>query len=134
MPGDRLNMDESVGAFSIPWDLTASLSYSDSRYNPHTPVKKFYGKASLNFNLTQNWRVSYRTHFDFMEKEIVSQDFVFQRDLHCWEARIAWTPTGPYKRFYFRINIKSSMLQDIKFEKRSGRQGLLGGSSGNIFY
>ena len=123
VPGDRLNLDDGTGSFNIPWDLTASLSYSDSRYTPTSPVKKFWGKASLNFNLTKNWRIAYQTHYDFMEKEIVSQDFVFQRDLHCWEARIAWTPTGPYKRFYFRINIKSSMLKDIKLEKRTGRQG-----------
>jgi len=133
-PGDRFEMDDAAGSFNIPWDLSTSLSYSDSRYNPASPVKKFWAKADLNFNLTKNWRISYRTHFDLMEKEFVSQDFVFYRDLHCWEARIAWTPTGPYKRFYFRINIKSSMLQDIKYEKRSGRNGRLGGSMGSVLY
>ncbi|MCK5145809.1 LPS-assembly protein LptD [bacterium] len=131
VPGDRFDMDDRTGSFSIPWDFSASLSYSDSRYNPNNRSQKFWIKTDLNFNLTRNWRISYRAHFDIMQNEFVSQDFVFERDLHCWEARIAWTPTGLYKRFYFKINIKSNMLKDIKFEKGAGRRGMLGGSLGS---
>jgi hypothetical protein len=71
--------------------------------------------------------VSYQAQWDLAQKKAVSQDFVFYRDLHCWETQIVWTPTGIYKRFYFRINIKSAMLKDIKIEKGTGGGGLYGG-------
>jgi hypothetical protein len=76
-----------------------------------------------NLRLTKNWRIQYNARMDLEKKTVISQDFRINRDLHCWEASFTWTPTGPYKRFYLRINIKSSMLQDIKFEKRGGEQG-----------
>jgi lipopolysaccharide assembly outer membrane protein LptD (OstA) len=126
VPGDRLDMDDQVQGFDIPWDLTTTLSYTDSRYNPMNPNKKFWLRASLDFNLTKHWKISYRAQWDLITKEAVSQDFVFYRDLHCWEASISWTPTGYNKRFYFRINVKSPMLRDIKYEKGAGRTGYLG--------
>ncbi|MFC1501893.1 putative LPS assembly protein LptD [bacterium] len=124
--GDRLDMDDQVMGFNIPWNLTTTLSYTDSRYNPQNPSKKFWLRTSLDFNLTKHWKISYRAQWDLLKKEAVSQDFVFYRDLHCWEASISWTPTGYNKRFYFRINVKSPLLRDIKFEKGAGRTGYLG--------
>jgi lipopolysaccharide assembly outer membrane protein LptD (OstA) len=126
MQGDRLDMDERVTGFEIPWDLTATINFTENRYNPLKTKKTWWVNANLNFNLTKNWKISYRARFDLMEKDVVSQDLIFYRDLHCWEARIVWTPTGNYKRFYFRINIKSPMLKDIKVEKGTGRTGLYG--------
>jgi hypothetical protein len=126
VPGNRLDMDEGITGLDIPWDLTANLSYTENRYNPQQIAKTWWINTSLNFNLTKHWKISYRARFDLMEKEVISQDLVFYRDLHCWEARIVWTPTGIYKRFYFRINVKSPMLRDIKVEKGTGRAGIYG--------
>jgi len=123
MPGDRLNAFETMSGFDIPWNLTAVLSYTDSRSNPLYPSKNFWARISLDFNLTKNWKISYSSQWDLEKGEPVSQDFAFKRDLHCWEAYFAWTPTGYNKRFYFRINVKSSMLRDLKLEKGSGRRG-----------
>ena len=80
----------------------------------------------MNVSITRHWKISYKARFDMVKHDIISQDLTIYRDLHCWEARIVWTPTGYYKRFYFRINIKSAMLQEIKFERGSGRSGLYG--------
>jgi hypothetical protein len=135
VPGDRLEMDEGVSGFDIPWNLTATLSYTENRYNPLNPSKTFWTSANLDFNLTKHWKISYRARFDLKEMvrpwdlkkiDVVSQDLVFYRDLHCWEARVVWTPTGYYKRFYFRINVKSPMLREIKVEKGTGRAGIYG--------
>jgi lipopolysaccharide assembly outer membrane protein LptD (OstA) len=126
VPGDRFEMDEPVTSTSIPWDLRTSLNYTENRSNPFSPVKTFWTNASMNVSITRHWKISYAARLDLIKKEIVSQDLTIYRDLHCWEARIVWTPTGYYKRFYFRINIKSSMLQEIKLERGSGRSGLYG--------
>ena len=133
-PADRLLMDEAVTAFSLPWNLLATLSYSENRYNPLSVNRSCWLRTQLDFNLTKRWKVSYRAQLDLIKGEAVSQDFVFYRDLHCWEARVVWTPTGYNKRFYFKINIKSPMLQDIKFEKGTGRRGFAGSSIQNVLY
>ena len=130
VPGDRFKMSESSG-FTMPWTLNLTFSYTKNASNPFNPVTQFWARTNLDFNLTKHWKISYRAHFDLEKKEVVSQDFSFRRDLHCWEAYIAWTPTGYNKRFYFRINIKSSMLKDIKFEKGKSTRGF--SSIGNYF-
>jgi lipopolysaccharide assembly outer membrane protein LptD (OstA) len=126
LSGDRFDMGEPASDFSLPWNLSGSFSYSENRNNPSRIEKNIYSNLSLDFNLTKNWKVSYRTQIDLKLKKAVSQDFSLHRDLHCWEAQVLWTPTG-YKSFYFRINIKSPMLKELKYEKRTGRTGLYGG-------
>jgi hypothetical protein len=129
VPGDRFDPYAGMGSrsdFSIPWNLSGSLSYSDDRGNPNLPRKTFWIRSSLDFNLTKNWKVSYDTQVDLKLKKAVSQDISLFRDLHCWEAQVLWTPTGYNKRIYFRINIKSPMLKELKYEKGTGSRGLYG--------
>lgn len=123
--GDRFEPEdaESGDGFSIPWNFSTRISYSKGLTRRS---KNVYTKLNLDFRLTKNWKVTWRSHVDLKTKKMSSQDFVIYRDLHCWEAQVNWTPTGRYKRVYLKINIKSSMLQDIKVEKRSGRMGYYG--------
>jgi len=123
----------SMGNSVSPWNMNTTLSYTESRTNPKNPIKTFWARTMISFNLTKNWKISYNAQFDFVRKEFVSQDINIYRDLHCWEARFVWSPVGRYKHFYFRINIKSQMLQDIKFEKGSGRRGITGSIFRNIY-
>lgn len=124
--GDRFELDERRMDLSIPWSFSGALAYSENRSNPFSVKKTFWLRTGVEFQLTRNWKVAYRGQYDFMLKKLVSQDIELYRDLHCWEATILWTPTGYNKRFYFRINIKSPMLKDLKFEKGTGRTGLYG--------
>jgi hypothetical protein len=129
VPGDRFDPYAGAGSqsdFDIPWNLSGSLSYSEDRNNPLHPQKTTWIRSNLDFNLTRNWKVTYQTQIDLKLKKQVSQDISLFRDLHCWEAQILWTPTGYNKRFYFRINIKSPMLKELKYEKGTGSRGLYG--------
>ncbi len=124
--GDRFELDERRMDLSIPWSLSGTLAYSENRSNPFSVKKTFWFRTTLDFQLTRNWKIGYHGQYDFRLKKLVSQDIELYRDLHCWEATILWTPTGYNKRLYFRINIKSPMLRDLKFEKGTGRTGLYG--------
>jgi len=110
----------------IPWNANFSFNYSEQRFNPANITKTMWLNFDSNIRLTPKWRVQYNARFDLEKNVVVSQDFRIYRDLHCWEASFTWTPTGPYKRFYLRINIKSSILKDIKLEKRGGRGSIFG--------
>jgi hypothetical protein len=43
------------------------------------------------------------------------------RDLHCWMFSFSWVPIGSWKSWNFTINAKSSMLQDLKYDRRQSR-------------
>ena len=110
---DRLN---------IPWRVNLNFNFSLNKFNPNNPIKNYYLQASgAEVKLTKNWRIGYSARYDLEQKSIVHHSFRFFRDLHCWEAQVDWVPSGLDKRIYFRINIKSQVLQDIKLEKRGGR-------------
>ncbi len=119
---DQYETDSQISNFSIPWNLNISLRYSHTKINPLNPSKTFYMNTNLNFNLTKNWKITYSFRYDIEKGKMISQDFVFYRDLHCWEARFVWSPLGIYKHFYFKINVKAPMLSDIKFERGTGRR------------
>ena len=127
IPGDRFQADDEVGSMELPWSFNTRLTYTERRINPQNISKTFWADLGFEFNVTKNWKISYKTRFDLKENKVVSQDFIFYRDLHCWEARIVWVPTGYNKRFYFKINVKSGMLKDLKVEKGSGQRGFYEG-------
>ena len=41
------------------------------------------------------------------------------RDLHCFTMRASVIPVGPYKSYNFHISVKSALLSDLKYDKRS---------------
>jgi len=119
---DQYETDSQISNFNIPWSMNINLRYSHAKTNPLNPSKTFYINTNLNFNLTKNWKITYSSRYDIEQGKMISQDFVFYRDLHCWEARFVWSPIGIYKHFYFKINVKAPMLSDIKFERGTGRR------------
>ncbi|NLJ81585.1 MAG: LPS-assembly protein LptD [Bacteroidales bacterium] len=68
-----------------------------------------------NFQLTEKWRVSFTTGYDFTNKNISVSSFDIYRDLHCWEMGFKWRPFGSYRGFEFVINVKSGLLKDLKY-------------------
>lgn len=108
--------------FSIPWtiNLYYSLSvnnrYEDGQFNPDMSQTM---NVNGDFNLTQNWKVGYHTGYDFVNKGISSiTNFSISRNLHCWEMTLTWKPVGTGANYTFQINPKSSLLQDLKLNRR----------------
>jgi hypothetical protein len=116
-------MPEDYYDFNVPWSLTIVYSVNYNRYNNlnnpdnpnYTQTITFYG----DFNLTSNWKIGYNSGYDIKNKQLnpyTSIDFI--RQLHCWEFKLNWIPTGPRQSFLFTINVKSSLLQDLKLTRR----------------
>jgi hypothetical protein len=106
--------DEDV----IPWNL--SVYYILTLDKATTSKLKYV--QSLNFNgdvsITKNWRVGVTSGYDFTSRQISYTSVNIYRDLKCWEARIDWVPFGFRKSYSLTINIKSSMLSDLKLTKQ----------------
>lgn len=104
------------------WNSTVSLSYAYNASNPTDPTKTFWVNTRSTIQVTKDWRFSYNARFDMIEKDLVSHTLSIYRDIHCWELSLNWTPTGIGQSVYFKLNVKSPTLRDIKVEKTSGRR------------
>jgi lipopolysaccharide export system protein LptA len=69
-------------------------------------------------SITPKWKVNFRTGFDFDTKEFSYTQIDFYRDLHCWEMRFSWIPSGFRKSWTFGINVKASILRDLKYDRK----------------
>jgi hypothetical protein len=109
--------------FNIPWNLTIYYSVGYNRYqNLNDPTQSNYTQTlnfNGDFNLTSNWKIGYNSGYDIKNKQLnpyTSIDII--RQLHCWEFKFNWFPIGPRQSFLFTINVKSSLLQDLKLTRR----------------
>jgi len=126
--GSRFGDDTVFEGLAIPWRLNLTFNFNlDKSIDPKNPVKRYYLDISgAELRLTPAWRIGYSGHFDLEKGQIAYHRFTFYRDLHCWEAQVDWVPSGAGKRVYFRINVKSPMLRDLKLEKHGGQGSVLG--------
>ena len=69
-------------------------------------------------SLAERWRVDVNGGYDFIQRELTPTQLDVYWDLHCWELSFNWVPIGIRKSFYVRLNIKASMLKDLKLEFR----------------
>ena len=107
--------------FSVPYNLAVnySMSYAKVGVNPRDvrQIVNFNGDLSL----TQKWKITFNSGYDFQEKDFSYTSLGFYRDLHCWEMRLNWIPFGFQQSYNFQINVKSSILQDLKLVKKTDR-------------
>jgi len=109
--------------FSIPWKLALSWDYSENR----VPGQQFRSSAidgSLEFNLTENWKISTKSGYDVVNKEFEMPDINISRDLHCWIMNFEWVPTGAYRHYSLEIRLKAPQLKDIKVTKQGSDRGI----------
>jgi len=106
--------------FSLPWSFNVSYSFS---YNKPAFVKSIV--QTLNFSgslsLTKNWQIGYQSGYDLAKREIAPTSVNLSRDLHCWAMSFSWIPIGSWKSWSFNIAAKSSMLRDLKYDRRISR-------------
>ncbi|MCX6230189.1 MAG: putative LPS assembly protein LptD [Bacteroidetes bacterium] len=117
------NLGEQVD-FSIPWNLNLSYSYSySSRYDASSYVKYINDytqtlNLSGDINLTKKWKFGFSGGYDFKANDITYASIDIYRDLHCWEMRFNWIPFGFWQSWSFTINVKATVLKDLKWDKK----------------
>jgi hypothetical protein len=109
--------------FNIPWSLNLSYSLNiDKQYAAYSKSDTTVLGQNLmfggDFNLTSRWKVSVSSGYDFETSSLTFTSIDIYRDLHCWEMRLGTIPFGPRKSFNFTLNVKASILQDLKLVRR----------------
>lgn len=125
---DDLVLDsDGYMAWKVPWSLSVnySVNYSYGSFNPRK--MEYNGKITQNLSLsgnirpTKNWQISASASYNFDTHKIAYMNLNISRDLHCFTMRASVIPVGPYKSYNFHISVKSSLLSDLKYDKRSSR-------------
>ncbi len=111
--------------WNVPWsmDLRYNFQYRvNSEYenylkeNEHLIVQTL--ALSGQINITPKWKFTFRTGWDFTNNEVSYTSINIYRDLHCWEMRFNWIPLGSRQSWNFSINVKASILQDLKLNRK----------------
>ena len=104
--------------FNIPWSvrLTYNVNYRRRGFEQGdvTQTLRFNGDISL----TDQWKLTYQSGYDFTNKKWTEARFNVIRDLHCWDMTLSWVPFGRFQSYNFTIKAKSSLLQDLKLSKK----------------
>ena len=126
--------------FDIPWSLNVRYSFTYTN-NPTRKLKtegrprpedKYRSTRSLNrnspfrqsvsfngdVNLTPKWKIGFTSGYDFQAEEITQSSINVFRDLDCFDFRFDWIPFGRFTSFYVQVNVKSSILRDLKLQRR----------------
>ncbi len=107
--------------FDIPWSVRVDYSFSYQKPKDVSKVVQTI-RASGDFSLSPNWKIGFNTGYDLDRKQFTTTNLSIYRDLHCWEMRMSVVPFGTYKSYNFQINAKSSILTDLKYNKRKSWQ------------
>lgn len=111
--------------WECPWSLTFNYSvnygYGAFDYNKLEYKGKWTQNLSFSGNIrpTPNWNFSFSASYNFDLKKIAYMNCSISRDLHCFTMSASLVPFGPYKSYNFHISVKSSLLKDLKYDKRS---------------
>jgi hypothetical protein len=108
--------------FGIPWDINISAGLSITR-DMGADTFKYSPNFTFNggFNLTDRWKVNMSGGLQFQgfhKIDIATTQFNISRDLHCWQMSLNLVPFGYYRSFNFLLQVKSSVLQDLKLTRR----------------
>lgn len=123
--GNNTSLSDGYAEWSFPWSLSFnySVSYGYGTFNAEKGEYngRFNQNLSFNGNLrpTKNWNISFSSSYDFNMHKIAYMNCSISRDLHCFTMSASFVPFGPYKSYNFHIAAKSSLLQDLKYDKRS---------------
>lgn len=113
--------DKSAGTFfnaKLPWDIRFAYSLT---YNNNNREKRVTGNSLMmsgNVDVTPRWKMGFSSGYDFVQKGVTFTQLRFERDLLSWRMDFNWVPFGDNTYWGFFIGIKSSVLSDIKWEKR----------------
>ena len=112
-------------AWTVPWSLSFNYSvnygYGAFDYEKMDYRGKWTQNLSFNGSIrpTKNWNIAFSASYDFNAHKIAYANCSISRDLHCFTMTCSFIPVGPYKSYNFHIAVKSSLLKDFKYDKRS---------------
>lgn len=110
--------------FNIPFNLNFSYvlgiskQYSKFSKSDTLVFSQHYIGVDGDINITSRWKIGINTGYDFNSNQLQITSINIYRDMHCWEMRMSTIPFGERKNYYFTLQVKASVLQDLKLVRR----------------
>ena len=120
--GSEEDGEDAISEFftaKLPWDMTFAYSLTYGNNNREKQITGNSLMISANADLTPKWKTGISTGYDFVQKGVTFTQLRFERDLLSWRMDFNWMPFGTNANWSFFIGIKSGVLSDIKWDKRS---------------
>ncbi|HCR55175.1 MAG TPA: LPS-assembly protein LptD [Cytophagales bacterium] len=112
-----LQNPDSYVDFTIPWNLRINYNLTYNKNGKQASNITQAVRLNGDLSLTEKWKITFNTGYDFDNKEFTQTFFNINRDLHCWQVSLGWTPFGTFQSYNFSIGVKSGMLRDLKLDR-----------------
>lgn len=117
---DREDATSDWYNFSIPWDLRMAYTITYANSQRQNEISSHSLMMSSRVELSPMWSVRVSSGYDFKNKGVTLTQFGFSRNLKSWNMDFNWTPIGAINTSWnFFIGISSSVLSDIKYDRRT---------------
>ncbi len=115
---NREEIDNQWYNYEIPWNLRLAYTMTYSNNARQNEISSHSIMFSGDVELSPNWIVGGSSGFDIKDGGFTYTQLRFQRDLGSWTMSFNWVPFSARSSWFFHIGIKSSILQDIKYDRR----------------
>lgn len=122
---DKKENDSEWYNYAIPWNLNLSYTMTYSNRARENEISSHSLMFSGDIELSPTWKVGVSSGYDIKNKGFSFTQLRFAKDLKSWQMSFNWTPFGVRKSWFFFIGIKSSILQDLKYDKNRERDRTL---------
>lgn len=110
--GERV---QGNNGFSIPWRIGLGGTYTLTPLPTGEVQTNFNVNTSFSFSLTPTTEISSSATYDLEAGRFNIPQLVLYKDLHDWEMRLTWTPSGFGSGIRLDIGFTPSLFRDLKY-------------------
>ena len=104
--------------YKVPWSLRIAYAVNYSNSRRQNEISSHSLMFSGDIQLSDKWSIGGSSGYDLKNAGFTYTQLRFERDLLSWRMNFSWIPFSANSSWNFFIGIKSSILQDLKYEKR----------------
>ena len=119
---DKDDKPSNLYNYKIPWNVRFAYAMNYSNSSRQNEISSHSLMFSGDVELSPRWSVGGSSGYDLKNRGFTYTQLRFERDLLSWRMNFSYqlpaSNGNTATSWYFFIGIKSSMLSDIKYEKR----------------
>ena len=104
--------------YKLPWSLRLAYAVNYSNTRRQNEISSHSIMFSGDIELSPRWSIGASSGYDLKDNGFTYTQLRFERDLESWRMNFSWIPFSNRSSWNFFIGIRSSILKDIKYEKR----------------
>lgn len=105
-------------SYKIPWSLRIAYAVNYSNTRRQNEITSHSLMFSGDIDISPRWSIGASSGYDLKSKGITFTQLRFERDLLSWRMNFSWIPFSSRSSWNFFIGIRSSILKDLKYDKR----------------